>query len=165
MVPFSSKFTHSLHNLYTFRCCLKFSSEMCTLVDIWTKPNMPLLFTCFGGDRKCYIRWAIMPWLQGSGRGLFINHLTLLVLRLIYSGELGNTMASGGSIGIPIIKMRWSYDRLILVMKIPIPGKAILRLGPGDDRNCLHWHCRRSGSLFSLRKDFNQLCHLSVKTW
>ena len=46
---------------------------MCTLVDIWTKPDMPLLFTCFGGDQKCYIRWAIMPWFQGSGRGHWPN--------------------------------------------------------------------------------------------
>ena len=43
---------------------------MCTLVDIGTKPDMSLLFTCFGGDRKCYIQWAIMPLFQGSGRGL-----------------------------------------------------------------------------------------------
>ena len=28
---------------------------MCTLEDIWTKPDLPLLFTCLGGDRKCHI--------------------------------------------------------------------------------------------------------------
>ena len=48
---------------------------MCTLVDIWMKHDMPLLLTCFGSDRKCYIRWAIMPWFQGSGRDLCMFRL------------------------------------------------------------------------------------------
>ena len=44
---------------------------MCTLVDIWTKADMLYCrYTCFGGDRKCYIQWAIMPRFQGLGRGL-----------------------------------------------------------------------------------------------
>ena len=36
------------------------------------------------------------------------------------------------SIGIPIIKIRRSHDRLIFIMEIPIPGKTVfmLRLGP-----------------------------------
>ena len=42
---------------------------LCTLVDIWTKHDMPLLFTCFGGDPEVIL--SIMPWFQGSGRGLW----------------------------------------------------------------------------------------------
>ena len=36
------------------------------------------------------------------------------------------------SIGIPIIKIRWSHDCLIFIMEIPIPGRTvfILRWGP-----------------------------------
>ena len=41
---------------------------MYLLVDVWANIDGPLLFTCFGGHRKCSIGWAIMPWFQGSGR-------------------------------------------------------------------------------------------------
>ena len=34
------------------------------------------------------------------------------------------------SVGIPIIKIRWSYDHLIFIMEIPIPGKTVCILKP-----------------------------------
>ena len=38
------------------------------LEDVWANTGGPLLFTCFGGRRKCGVWWAIMPWFQGPAR-------------------------------------------------------------------------------------------------
>ena len=47
----------------------KFSREMNHAVqNIWANTNGPLLFTCFGGRRKCGVWWAIMPRFQGPAR-------------------------------------------------------------------------------------------------
>ena len=46
---------------------------MYLLVDVGANIDGPLLFTCFGGHRKCSIGWAIMPWFQGSGRRLCVK--------------------------------------------------------------------------------------------
>ena len=35
------------------------------LEDVWANTDGPLLFSCFGGRRKCGVWWAIMPWFQG----------------------------------------------------------------------------------------------------
>ena len=47
----------------------KFSREMKHAVqNVWGNTNGPLLFTCFGGCRKCGVWWAIMPRFQGPAR-------------------------------------------------------------------------------------------------
>ena len=38
------------------------------LEDVWANTDGPLLFTCFGGHRKCGVWWAIIPWFQGPAR-------------------------------------------------------------------------------------------------
>ena len=42
--------------IYFWMLLKTFLSEKCVLVDIWTKPDMSLFFTCFSGHQECYIR-------------------------------------------------------------------------------------------------------------
>ena len=53
----------------------KFSREMNHAVqNVWANTNGPLLFTCFGGRRKCGVWWAIMPRFQGPARPAWGYH-------------------------------------------------------------------------------------------
>ena len=52
-------------------------------------------------------KWVGVWWLKGN-TGPHLN------IKMVYPG-----------MGIPIIKIRWSWDHLIFIMGIPIPGKMV----------------------------------------
>ena len=55
------KFTHKLQNLYILNTVKVFVHHVGFGGYSPKKPDRPLLFTRFDGDRKCYIWWQIMP--------------------------------------------------------------------------------------------------------
>ena len=57
-----------LPKLMYFQILLKDFVRNVHLEDVWANTEAPLLFTCFGGRRKCGIWWAIMPCFQGPAR-------------------------------------------------------------------------------------------------
>ena len=54
--------------LMYFQILLKDFVRNVHLEDVWANTDGPLLFTCFGGRRKCGVWWAIMPWFQEPAR-------------------------------------------------------------------------------------------------
>ena len=57
-----------LPKLMYFQILLKDFVRNVYLEGVWANTDGPLLFTCFGGRRKCGVWWAIMPWFQGPAR-------------------------------------------------------------------------------------------------
>ena len=57
-----------LPKLMYFQILLKDFVQNVHLEVVWANTDGPLLFTCFGGCRKCGVQWAIMPWFQGPAR-------------------------------------------------------------------------------------------------
>ena len=54
--------------LMYFQILLKDFVRNVHLEDVSVNTDGPLLFTCFGGRRKCGVWWAIMPWFQEPAR-------------------------------------------------------------------------------------------------
>ena len=110
--------------------CLFFVALFCTL----SHPLGISIFAEHGKDRK-------HEWMYASHKkcrhGQRINRQSILNFErnsralLVFYNRFNAKILT--SIVILIIKMRWSHDRLLCIMGIPIPGKtcSILRLNPG----------------------------------
>ena len=76
--------------LMYFQILLKDFVRNVHLEDVWANTDGPLLFTCFGGRRKCGVWWAIMPWFQEPARWEYHpNHQRVISLQqLLCHGDI-----------------------------------------------------------------------------
>ena len=133
-------------------------------------------WNAFLGMKKVYCMWVNQWYCH------FITIIsTLMVLKLGYYGQtlsIAWLLISTGAtsikrccltgIGISMLKIRRSCDRLILNMRIAIPGKDgfVLRLGPGPlHHQYTNSHGRIYGSLSSMDRDINCRHHVFVAKW
>ena len=64
-----------------FQILLKDFVRNVHLEDVSANTDGPLLFTCFGGRRKCGVWWAIMPWFQEPARWEWVESIFGLKFR------------------------------------------------------------------------------------
>ena len=89
---------------------------------------------------------------------------------MFHSGE-GNFLKNAQDINFEIVLRNTHLTLLVLKLKSTRRIRSILGLlmpwflaSPGDQQPC-YWICRMNGSLYYMRKDFNDLIHLSIANW